>query len=87
MFVISAGSQQNMCRTAVYSRGLRQEVHRLAKSRSWDRHHKILVGDHAVNGSYADYLTTSVFCLVLPGMPHAPRSAVGLLAARLAGCC
>ena len=54
-------------REAHYSRGIRQEVHRLAKSRSWDKHHKILVGDHAANGSYADYLMTSIFCLVLPG--------------------
>ena len=52
-----------------YSRGLRQRLHRLAHEQDWAGQHAIHIASRDLehNLSYTQALSSSVFCLVLPG--------------------
>jgi hypothetical protein len=51
-----------------YSRGIRQNLRSAAKKFNWKENHAVLIGSrNELPGPYADYLTTSRFCLVAPG--------------------
>ena len=49
-----------------YSRGIRQRLHRLASRHSWRQQHNIVIAGHE-GGDYAMLLSSSTFCLVVPG--------------------
>ena len=52
-----------------YSRGLRQQLRTLAAQQAWNASHGIHIVDRQLPGSlnYGQALSSSVFCLVLPG--------------------
>ena len=52
-----------------YSRGIRQTLHQLARSEDWKQQYNIYIGtSDEIPGDYSQLLSSSVFCLVLPGM-------------------
>ena len=62
-----------------YSRGIRQRLHHLASKHSWLQQHSIVIAGRE-GGDYATLLSSSIFCLVVPGAPgggsqHARRCA------------
>lgn len=47
---------------------MRQKLHRLAKENDWAKKHNITIGSpQELPGDYSKLLSSSVFCLVLPG--------------------
>jgi hypothetical protein len=50
-----------------YSRGIRQELYRLATEQGWKEKYKIQIGAHGMAQGYSIWLARSKFCLVLPG--------------------
>ncbi|KAG1671014.1 hypothetical protein FOA52_014258 [Chlamydomonas sp. UWO 241] len=55
-------------RLPCYSRGIRQKLHALAVEHDWRATHNIVIGGgEDVPGSYSELLSSSKFCLVLPG--------------------
>ena len=70
-------------RSAQYSRGIRQQLHALAKGQDWFGNYNISVGGYEeTTGPYSELLALSVFCLVLPGHMPSPIDA-----ACLSSCC
>ena len=52
-----------------YSRGLRQRIHAAARKHDWATVHSVYVGTRwDTAGDYSEMLSTSKFCLVLPGV-------------------
>lgn len=55
-------------RLAHYSRGIRQRLHHLARQHQWQERHRIVIADSADGaGDYSTLLSSSVFCLHVPG--------------------
>ena len=54
-----------------YSRGIRQKLHKLAKTGDWHQKYNIRIGtQEEVIGIYTVLMSSSVFCLALPGKSH-----------------
>ncbi|GFR40871.1 hypothetical protein Agub_g1522 [Astrephomene gubernaculifera] len=55
-------------RLAMYSRGVRQKIYKMAKEGGWAAKYKFYIGDGSdVQGDYSDMLSRSTFCLVAAG--------------------
>ncbi|GIL77471.1 hypothetical protein Vretimale_2966 [Volvox reticuliferus] len=51
-----------------YSRGVRQQIYKMAKEGGWAQKHRFYIGDgQDVPGDYSEMLTRAIFCLVAPG--------------------
>ena len=51
-----------------YSRGIRQKLHQLAQHEDWRQKYNISIGTEVeVPGGYSELLSSSIFCLALPG--------------------
>ena len=62
-------------RAAHYSRGIRQRLHTLAHKHRWRDRHKIVIGpreEASASEQYAQMLSSSRFCLVVPGVSVGP---------------
>ncbi|KAK9805311.1 hypothetical protein WJX73_000673 [Symbiochloris irregularis] len=65
-----------------YSRGIRQRLHHLSQHHRWRDHHSIVIGppeEAGQDGEYAVMLSSSRFCLVVPGDGFSPRAEDAIL--------
>ncbi|KAK9909083.1 hypothetical protein WJX75_006916 [Coccomyxa subellipsoidea] len=63
-----------------YSRGIRQRLYALAKERQWRERHQIWIGTKEdILGGYPELLSSSMFCLVVPGDGWSPRAEDAML--------
>ena len=63
-----------------YSRGIRQRLYRASMQHHWHERHGIVIAEHAPGPTeYAELLSSSTFCLVVPGDGFSTRAEDAIL--------